>query len=113
MVHKFNGTDAGLDYLKVSWNCPCNFSLSFGNRLVSALPIPIGEEWSNSSTDFNLNTKHVISAPLEASCQTLQAMHIAQCTLTLQTPSEKMYWRIMCSRNMVLNKKSKQSGISY
>ncbi len=41
--------------------------LPLGSRLMSALPTPIGGERFNSSTDLNLNTKLIISAPLQAS----------------------------------------------
>ncbi len=80
LVHKFNGTTAGLDYLEVSCNCncPCNSSLwaiGYNVRIAN----PMGGEWPNSSTDFNLNTKLVISASLEASCQTTPSH--AHCTM--------------------------------
>ncbi len=58
LVERCNGATAGQGYLEVVGIVHAIPPLS--SRLVSALPIPIGGERFNSSTDFNLNTNSSI-----------------------------------------------------
>ncbi len=66
---------------------------SLGGWLVSALPIPIGGEWHNSSTDFNPNT----NSSILLQCKNKLQVHIKP-TPTKQDPKQKysMYY-CMCS----------------
>ncbi len=56
---------------------------SLGGWLVSALPISIGGEWHNSSTDFNPNTNSSILLQGKNKLQ----VHLKP-TPTMQTPSK-------------------------
>ena len=57
-----------------------------GGWLVSALPIPIGGEWHNSSTDFNPNT----NSSILLQCKNKLQVHIKP-TPTQQDPKKILY----------------------
>jgi hypothetical protein len=66
-----------------------------GSWLVSALPIPIGEKWHDSSTDFNPNT----NSSILLQCKNKLQVHIKP-TPTKQEPKQN----IVCSlQNIIIS----------
>ncbi len=60
--------------------------------LVSALPIPIGGEWHNSSTDFNPNT----NSSILLQCKNMLQVHIKP-TPTKQDPKQNIVCTSVCA----------------
>ncbi len=70
-----------------------------GGWLVSALPIPIGGEWHNSSTDFNPNT----NSSILVQCKNKLQVHIKP-TPTKQDPKQTIVCNTVCAlQNIVMS----------
>jgi hypothetical protein len=70
-----------------------------GGWLVSALPIPIGGEWHNSSTDFNPNT----NSSILLQCKNKLQVHIKP-TPTKQDPKQNIVCTTVCAlQNIIIS----------
>ncbi len=68
-----------------------------GGWLVSALPIPIGRDWHNSSTDFNPNT----NSSILLQCKNKLQVHIKS-TPTKQDPKQNIVCTTVCALQNVI-----------